>query len=219
MLRNYVNIIRQARIEGRRKGDVYYEAHHIIPKSFNKRSTTVLLTPEEHYECHRILAEEFKNHPIYGKKMLWAFHRLAYDKQRRLTVEEYAEARKLLIPLWTRKQTKEHRQKISKAMVGNRNNSSRVYKGMKSSMSAEGREKLARLRKLDRTGKSGYNALTSKGAVIYEHEDGRSREFANALQLSQQLQIPQSTVSYRLNRNPGRYIDGYRVYYKNVDNK
>ena len=112
-MREYFQIIRQALSENRTKGETYYEAHHIIPKSFNKRSSTVLLTPQEHYECHRILAQELGHHPIYGQKMLWAFHRLAYDKQRKLTADEYAEARIMLMPLWTRKFTEEHKQNLS----------------------------------------------------------------------------------------------------------
>jgi hypothetical protein len=112
MLRDYFQIIRKALSESRIKGEVYYEAHHIVPKSFNKKSSTVLLTPQEHYECHRILAQELGKHSTYGQKMLWAFHRLAYDKQRKLTADEYAEARLILMTLWKRKFTEEHKEKI-----------------------------------------------------------------------------------------------------------
>ena len=114
MLKKYFQIIRKALSENRLKGSVYYEAHHIVPKSFNKKSGTVLLTPQEHYGCHRILAQELGKHSTYGQKMLWAFHRLAYDKRRKLTADEYAEARLILMPLWKRKFTEEHKQKITK---------------------------------------------------------------------------------------------------------
>ena len=50
--------------------------------------------------------------------MLWAFHRIAYSKKRKLTANEYAEARILLMNLWTRKKTGEHKQKISEAGKG-----------------------------------------------------------------------------------------------------
>jgi hypothetical protein len=46
-----LRIVRQILQEGRKKNEgTYYEAHHIIPQSFGKKSTTVLLTPEEHLQ-------------------------------------------------------------------------------------------------------------------------------------------------------------------------
>jgi len=214
MLKSYFQLIRRALSEDRIKGDVYYEAHHIVPKSFNKKSSTVLLTPQEHYECHRILAQELGRHPVYGQKMLWAFHRLAYDKQRKLTADEYAEARSTLMPLWTRKKTKEHRNKLSKAKIGNTNNSARVYKGMKSNMSEDGRKRVAESRKKEQTGKVGLDAKASKGAVICEYEDGTKMEAGSALQLASLTKLPQSTVSFRLSKFPGIFKKGYKIYYK-----
>ena len=213
-MRKYFKIIRKALSEGRAKGKVYYEAHHIVPKSFGKKSSTVLLTPQEHYECHRILAQELGKHPIYGQKMLWAFHRLAYDKQRRLTADEYANARLILAPLWSRKKTEEHKQKISKAQKGNTNNSSRVFKGMKSDMSQEGRKRVAESRRREQIGKVGLHANASKGTVICEYKDGKIVEAGSALQLAGLTNLPQSTVSYRLNKYPGLMKKGYRIYYK-----
>lgn len=214
MLKEYFQIIRRALSENRVKGQIYYEAHHIIPKSFNKQSSIVLLTPEEHYECHKILAKELGKHPIYGKKMLWAFHRLAYDKQRKLTAEEYAEARKMLMTLWTRKKSEEHRKKISEAQKGNKNNSSRVFKGMKSNISEEARARLSSLVKQRQTGKTGLKANASRGTVICEYEDGRFVEAGSALQLSLQTSIPPATISFRLSKSPGIMKKGYKVYYK-----
>jgi len=214
MLKEYFQIIRKALSESRVKGEVYYEAHHIVPKSFKKQSSTVLLTPQEHYECHKILAEQLGNHKVYGQKMLWAFHRLAYDKKRKLTANEYAKARIILMPLWKRKFTEEHKQKIAQAQQGNKNNSSRVHKGMKSPISKEGKERLARVVKERQTGKVGLNANASKGTVIYESQDGRVIEAGSALQLAGLINLPQSTVSYRLNKYPGLMKKGYRIYYK-----
>lgn len=213
-MRKYFQIIKKALSEGRAKGKVYYEAHHIVPKSFGKKSSTVLLTPQEHYECHRLLAQELGKHPIYGQKMLWAFHRLAYDKQRKLTADEYAEARSILTILWTRKKTEEHKQKISKAQKGNTNNSSRVYKGMVSSMSDEGRRRVAESRRREQMGKTGLDANASKGTVICEYEDGKIIEAGSALQLAGLTNLPQSTVSYRLNKFQGLMKKGYKIYYK-----
>jgi len=214
MLKEYFQIIRKALSESRVKGEVYYEAHHIVPKSFDKQSSTVLLTPQEHYECHRILAEVFKHHLKYGQKMLWAFHRLAYDKQRKLTAEEYAEARILLMNLWTRRKTEEHKEKIGKAQLGNTNNKSRVFKGMKSDISKEGRQKLAEARIKDQTGKVGLDAKASKGVVICEYEDGRSVEAGSALQLAKVINMPPSSLSDRLRKFPGIMKKGFKIYYK-----
>jgi len=214
MLHEYFTIIRAALKANRSKKTAYYEAHHIVPKSFGKKSSTILLTPEEHYRCHKILAECLKNHPVYGKKMLWAFHRMAYSKKRKLTEEEYGEARKILMPLWTRKQTDEHKANISKAQFGNTNNKTRVFKGMKSDISEEGRQKLAEARKKDQTGKVGLEAKASKGAVICEYENGNKIEAGSALQLANLTTLPQSTISYRLCKYPGIMKKGYKIYYK-----
>ena len=215
MLKEYFQIIRKALSENRLKGSVYYEAHHIVPKSFNKKSSTVLLTPQEHYECHRILAEQLGKNKVYGQKMLWAFHRLAYDKQRKLTADEYAKARIILASLWSRKKTEEHKQKISEAQKGNTNNSSRVHKGMKSDMSEEGRKRVAESRRREQTGKVGLEANASKGTVIYESEDGKVIEAGSALQLAGLINLPQSTVSYRLTQFQGVMKNNYKIYYKN----
>lgn len=213
-MREYFEIIRKALSENRIKGEIYYEAHHILPKSFDKQSSLVLLTPEEHYQCHKILAEQLGRHSVYGQKMLWAFHRLAYDRQRKLTAEEYAEARKVLMPLWSRKKTEEHKRKIAEAQKGNTNNKSRVYKGMKSTMSEKGRKKLAKIVKERQTGKNGLQANASKGAVILEYENGRILEAGSALQLSKLSRIPQPTLSYRLIKYQGVMKEGFRVSYK-----
>lgn len=51
-----------------------YEKHHIIPKSvggLNYKGNLVLLTPKEHYLCHRLLVEIYRNTP-FGNKMYYA---------------------------------------------------------------------------------------------------------------------------------------------------
>lgn len=215
MLKKYFQIIRKALFENRVKNQgAYYEAHHIVPKSFGKQSSTVLLTPQEHYECHKLLAEVFIQHPVYAKKMLWAFHRLAYDKQRKLSAEEYAEAREALMSLWTRKKSDSHKSKISEAQKGNTNNKSRVHKGMKSDITQKGRESLSRIAKERQTGKIGNVASASKGSVVCEYENGQKLEAGSALQLSYITQIPQATVAYRLRYFENQYKKGYKIYYK-----
>lgn len=55
----YYAIINRAKNQYRSKGgDIYYEYHHIIPKSIggdNEKENIVLLNFREHYICHRLL--------------------------------------------------------------------------------------------------------------------------------------------------------------------
>lgn len=212
-MKKYFSIIRQALQEGRKKNEgVYYEAHHIIPRSFGKKSTIVLLTPEEHYRVHRILAEYWKDHSTYGRKMLWAFHRVSYDGKRDLTEEQYGEARRILQDLWKRKKTEEHRKNIGKSLAGNTNNSSRVFKGMKSDMSEEGRQKVAEARKRDQTGKTGLLAKASKGPYTVVFESGEKHTAGSYPELSKLTSISYSTLQHRMTHRPEVYERGWRIY-------
>jgi hypothetical protein len=72
----YENIIYRAKNQNRIKvkGSQGYENHHIIPKSvggLNNKGNLVLLTPKEHYICHRLLVEIYKNTP-FSNKMYYA---------------------------------------------------------------------------------------------------------------------------------------------------
>jgi hypothetical protein len=62
--RIYQNIIDNARTKNRTRHDgIYYESHHIIPKCIggtNDIHNLVLLTPKEHFICHKLLT---KIHP------------------------------------------------------------------------------------------------------------------------------------------------------------
>lgn len=72
----YNNIIENAKTQNRQKGTVYYESHHIVPKSLggsNKKENLVLLTPKEHFICHRLLIEIYKNDHKKYLPMLRAF--------------------------------------------------------------------------------------------------------------------------------------------------
>lgn len=212
-MQEYFKLIRQVILQNREKGQgTYYEAHHIVPRSFGKKSLTVLLTPEEHYRVHKLLAEYWKNHSIYGRKMLWAFHRLSYDRKRQLTEEEYGEARRLLQPLWKRKKTEEHKSNISKKLKGNTNNSSRVFKGMKSDITEEGRQKLREARKKDQTGKTGLLAKAAKGPYTVELTTGESFTAGSYPELVKLTQIPYSTLQYRMKKNPNCFESGWKIY-------
>ena len=69
----YNAIIERAKKENRKKGcGVYYERHHILPKSLggsNDKSNLILLTAKEHYVCHRLLTVMYPT----NKKIAFAF--------------------------------------------------------------------------------------------------------------------------------------------------
>jgi hypothetical protein len=69
--RIYQTIVEKAKQQDRKKvKGVLYENHHIIPKSIggsNNRDNLILLTPKEHYICHRLLVEIHKGTPNENK--------------------------------------------------------------------------------------------------------------------------------------------------------
>ena len=73
-LKVYHRIVERARSQDRsKKGSIYYESHHIVPKCIggsNKKSNLVLLTAKEHYICHALL---FKANPE-SRKLAHAFY-------------------------------------------------------------------------------------------------------------------------------------------------
>jgi len=212
MLKNYFAIIRKAIAENRKKGgDKYYERHHIVPTSFGKKSTTVLLTAEEHYKAHRYLAESFKLHPIYGQKMLWAFHRMTYNNGRKISEQEYVEARELLMTLWKRDKTDSFKKVMSLKMKGNKNGVGNKKNWI---ASEETRKKYSDLAIKRQTGKVGELANASKGSVIYQSESGQIIEAGSALQLSKLLNVNSSTIQFRLKDKHGIMLNGYSVRYK-----
>lgn len=76
----YYYTIRKAKRQQRSKGKgIYYEKHHIIPKSLsgsNNQDNLVLLTPKEHYICHLLLPKMCINSKHKGK-MVYAFMMLS----------------------------------------------------------------------------------------------------------------------------------------------
>lgn len=71
----YDTIVKNASKQNRKKKTgVLYEYHHILPKSVgggNSKDNLVLLTPKEHYICHRLLVEIYKG-TIDEHKMYYA---------------------------------------------------------------------------------------------------------------------------------------------------
>jgi hypothetical protein len=227
MLKNYFAIIQKAIAEKRNKDQgVYYERHHIIPTSFGKKSSTVLLTAEEHYKAHRYLAESFKLHPIYGQKMLWAFHRMTYNNGRKISEQEYVEARELLMVLWKRNKTDSFKNAMSIKMQGNKNG----VGGKKNwKPTEETRKKYSELATRSKLGKIGKEARASKGTVVCENLlTGEKIEAGSALQLANKMGINCNIFHEELNRaNHSReskprskrskyyeFLQTHKIYYK-----
>jgi len=236
-MHEYFQIIRQALSEGREKGITYYEAHHIVPRSFGKQSSTVLLTPEEHYRCHKLLAEYFKQHSVYGKKMLWAFHRISYDGKHKLTEEQYGEARRILQSLWKADKTDAHKDNIRKTRAGKKTivhpgtneikyvlteelqewinqgwENTNYKKGRTGLISEEGSRKLAEARRREQTGKTGLSAQAAKGPYTVEFQDGRKYTEGSYPQLSKTVNIPLVTLQYRYVHKKGQMLKGWAIY-------
>ena len=95
---NWYNlIIENAKLQLRKKKNgIYYESHHIIPKSMGGIEE-VLLTAKEHYICHLLLCKM-----VTGKnkhKMINALIKMAFNKskgQERYTAKSYSIVRKLI---------------------------------------------------------------------------------------------------------------------------
>lgn len=85
----YFNIITNAISEVRnKKQEIYYENHHILPKSIVKNNVTVLLTAREHYVCHLLLPKmlsEFK----HRQKMLFALYKLIHGNKKEYIKSSY----------------------------------------------------------------------------------------------------------------------------------
>lgn len=80
--RCYLSLIQKAQSQFRtklRKDEtyyVYYESHHIIPRSIKNNEDTVLLTPKEHFICHLLLTKMCRSRGDQ-MKMLNAFQMMA----------------------------------------------------------------------------------------------------------------------------------------------
>jgi hypothetical protein len=93
----YYSIINNAKLQLRKKKNgIYYESHHIIPKSMGGIEE-VLLTAKEHFICHILLCKM-----VIGKdkhKMINALIKMSFSKSRgqeRYTAKSYSIVRKFI---------------------------------------------------------------------------------------------------------------------------
>lgn len=73
----YNSIIENSKKETRNKINSYYEKHHIIPRCIggsNKEENLALLTPKEHFICHCLLVNIYKQDVRIYIKMLQALN-------------------------------------------------------------------------------------------------------------------------------------------------
>jgi len=119
-LKWYNNIIQNAKNQYRIKfKEIYYEEHHILPKSFggsDDPSNLVLLTGREHYICHYLLTKFSLGDDLI--KMVHAFNMMNLDKygnRNHFNSILYERNRIKISKLGI---SKEHREKISNGMMG-----------------------------------------------------------------------------------------------------
>jgi hypothetical protein len=245
MLSTYFKLIRKAISQNRQKGDGgYYESHHIIPKSFNKKSSTVLLTPEEHYRAHKILVECFKHHPIYCHKVYWSFHRMSYDGKRVISEIEYKQARETLMSFWKRKKSETHKKNIGSKHKGKKWIINPITKDIRqidakdlqkylnegwinSNKSVGQKRSESTKKKISEKAKNRskevYKNIGSLGKVVCENlKDGTVHEAASATELAKKLNMHYSFIHDYLNRGIKRregskyyeFLNTHKIYYK-----
>jgi hypothetical protein len=205
--RIYDQIIDRAK---ERKVEGYKEKHHIIPKCMggsNQRENLVELTAREHFICHWLLCRIYPENKKLGHAFWFMSKQNAPTQQRDYVVSSrtYAEAVSNL------KFTKQHKQKIRVAQLGNTNNSSRVFKGMKSDMTEQGRERVAEARRRDQTGKTGLQAKASKGPYTVLLESGQKHTAGSYPELSKLTGIAYSTLQCRLKHKEGVVERGWLI--------
>ena len=96
-MEEYVRIILN-RLQNPLPKDEYGEKHHILPKScggMDLKSNLVRLTPEEHYECHKLLIQVFKElgNELGYQKMLYAWA-LMSDHEPDKSSEDYGKLKR-----------------------------------------------------------------------------------------------------------------------------
>ena len=126
----YHGIITNAVSDNRAKGSgVYFESHHIIPKSLgghNGQGNRVLLTAKEHFTCHQLLTHMTTG--LSRSKMCRALFRMIHgNRQQRMVpidADEYAALREQISTQMSRRFKgttipDERKQRISESKKGN----------------------------------------------------------------------------------------------------
>jgi hypothetical protein len=109
----YESIIEKAKSENRsRKTGICYEKHHILPKCLNgddKKENLILLSPREHFVCHKLLIYMYKN----NNKIMYAFCMMVSIKNKKsiykVSSRDYAYAKEQFRIYLTSEEVKEKR--------------------------------------------------------------------------------------------------------------
>lgn len=161
----YNRIIEKAKKENRKKNNgVYYEKHHILPRSLfkeneNDPNNIVLLTAKEHFICHMLLEK------IYAtKEMRFAMWRMCNDDTYKVSSRYYAYIKEKVAKDSSELHrgkilSEEHRLKISQAQKGRKHSNAtkekmrQSYDKSKHVVSDELKQKLSKLAKERFTGR------------------------------------------------------------------
>jgi len=112
--------------------------------------------------------------------------------------------------LWKSEKSIPHREKISIALKGNTNNSTRVFKGMKSDMTDEGRASLSK----KTTERLQGGKQWSGGPYTVEFETGETITETSYPDLAKATGIKWTTLQQRLltSKTPEKFLRGWKIY-------
>ena len=169
-------------------GDGYYETHHIIPRSeggSNSKDNLVRLTPKEHFVAHKLL---FLDNPNSMERIstMW----LMSNEHKIQSGRVYEQVRKLFITkVMGRPKSEEHKQNISKALIGKPKSKESIEK-MKANLG-------------DRTGEK--NANYGKGRAII----GDGTYYKNAREAAIILKTTPQNIHHRITSNSDKWSKWY----------
>ena len=156
--KNYEKLIEKVKLLERKKGDEYYEKHHITPKCLggsNKKDNLILLTAKEHYLAHLLLVEMYDG--INKAKLSFALFQMCRKNKfhgRIISSRQFDKAKRIMSEncsgingtFYGKKHTDEVKELLRKRMVENNPSKNGVWnKGRKTNpLSKEHKLKLSK---------------------------------------------------------------------------
>jgi hypothetical protein len=210
----YNKIITKAKLENRKKSNsVYYEAHHIKPKSFGgegdcrniNHPNIVLLTPKEHYIAHLLLTAIYPNSPAMYKA-LWNMCNVKKEVRYKPSARVYCRIRKEYIKntigkknhFYGKKHTAETKNKISEkakgrqSFLGKKHSEKSKLKMRESQLGKKLTDEIKTKISISISGGNHYNAKVIKCTKT-------NMIFGSGKELSEYLKKPFSTIRSYLN--------------------
>jgi hypothetical protein len=225
----YNKLTDKQRLNNRRKGSgIYYEAHHILPRSFGGKGdcrninhpNIVLLTPKEHYIAHLLLTVIYPESPAM-MKALWNMCNTRKDYRYKPSARSFEKIRMLYIQsvqgtggsFYGKKHTSESLAKIGSASKGRQANLGKKH----SEKTKKYLSDIAKQRVLSDETKEKISASISGG----KHYNAKpivclktGITFGSGKELSVYLNIPFSTIRSYLNGSSKKIPDSF--HYKRV---